>query len=276
MTIDDVNFDDMGGVEIDINSASADASNSNNTLQETISITDVNSQNGNSRGIWLRNTHASRTATITNYTNGTAGTAGSGGGLAGSGVLVFEGSSTNEFDGNVLLTNIDIFNNIGYALDYANVDTTSATTVTAGNGITWDGGAGVAGGMRFNNFNGTIGVNASTFTGGTLEGVRIIGASDGTFTFANTATFTNVGGTTIDIDGNGWRRAESVYWRGHLRRRHHQRRRPQSFRFRASAARERPSRSAATSLKPTTASAFWSTTIPAARSSSRATSRKRT
>ena len=83
----------MGGVEIDINSVTAtDVTDPNVTLQETIAISDVDSQNGSNIGIWLRNTHASRTATITNYVNGTAGTAGSGGGSAARGVLVFEGT----------------------------------------------------------------------------------------------------------------------------------------------------------------------------------------
>ena len=90
MTIDSVNFDNMLGVEIDIDSATAeDITNPNVTLQETIAISNVDSQEGSNRGIWLSNTHDNHTATITNYTNGTLGTAGSGGGLSTEGVLVF-------------------------------------------------------------------------------------------------------------------------------------------------------------------------------------------
>ena len=81
VTIDDIEFDNMGGVEIDINSATTtDVTNPNVTLQETIAISDVDSQEGSNIGVWLRNTHNSRTATILNYVNGTTGTAGSGGG----------------------------------------------------------------------------------------------------------------------------------------------------------------------------------------------------
>ena len=96
-------------------------------------------------------------------------------------MLVFEGTAVDDFGGNVLLTNIDIFDNVGYALDYSNIDSTSTTTVAASNGVTWDGGGGAAGGMRFNNFNGSFGGNSSTFTNGTLDGVardRHVGRHD--------------------------------------------------------------------------------------------------
>lgn len=190
VTIDDVNFDDMGGVEIDLNLATTtDVTNPNVTLQETINITEVDSQNGSDIGIWLRNTHAQRTATITNYTNGTSGSVGSGGGDAATGVLRFEGTAVDDFDGNVLLTNIDIFENDGYAIDYLNNSSTSTTTVAANNGITWNGGGGLAGGMRFDNFNGSFGGNSSTFTNGTLSALRVEGTSDGTINLAATVTF---------------------------------------------------------------------------------------
>ena len=190
VTIDDVNFDDMQGVEIDINSFTAtDTTDPNVTLQETIAISDINSQNGSSTGVWLRNTHASRTATITNYVNGTNGTASSGGGLLANGVLAFEGTAANDFDGNVTLTNIDIFENTGYALHFANQSSTSTTTLTTGNGLTWDGGAGQSGGMRFSSFNGTMNGASSTLTDGTLSGVLVTGTSDGTINLASTVTF---------------------------------------------------------------------------------------
>lgn len=190
VTIDDVNFTDMGGVEIDINSfTTTDTTNPNVTLQETILISDVNSQNGSNIGVWLRNTHNARTATITNYTNGTAGTAGSGGGDFNTGVLVFEGTNVDDFDGDVTLTNIDIFNNTGYALHFSNISEDSVSTITNNNGLTWDGGVGQAGGMRFNNFDGTITGNSSTLSNGTLSGVLVTGTSDGTINLTSTVTF---------------------------------------------------------------------------------------
>lgn len=199
VTIDDVNFDNMGGVEIDINSFTAtDVTNPNVTLQETIAISDVDSQEGSDIGIWLRNTHNNRTATITNYTNGTAGTAGSGGGALASGVLVFEGTAANDFDGDVTLTNIDIFNNTGYALHFNNVSSDSAATITNNNGLTWNGGAGSAGGMRFNNFNGTFTGNSSQLSNGTLSGVRVTGTSDGTINLTSTVTFDSIDPAAAD------------------------------------------------------------------------------
>jgi len=197
VTIDDVNFNNMGSVEIDINSFTAtDVTDPNVTLQETIAISDVDSQEGSNIGIWLRNTHdngtsTTRITTITNYVNGTAGTAGSGGGDGNSGVLVFEGSMVDDFDGNVTLTNIDIFNNTGYALHFNNVSSDSATTVS-NNGITWNGGTGLAGGFRFNNYNGTFTGNSSALSQGTLSGVRVTGTSDGTINLASTVTFDSI------------------------------------------------------------------------------------
>ena len=113
----------------------------------------MTSTNGNGAGVRLIDTHSAHTATITNYTNGNA-TAGSGGGLAGEGVLRFEGSATDKFAGNVTISNADIKNNLGFAFDFQNV--ASTTTVTLGTGSSWDGGTGVAGGFRADNFNGTV------------------------------------------------------------------------------------------------------------------------
>lgn len=193
VTIDDVNFNNMGGVEIDINSfTTTDVTNPNVTLQETILISDVNSQEGSNIGIWLRNTHNARTATISNYVNGTVGTAGSGGGALASGVLVFEGTNVDDFDGDVTLTNVRIFNNTGYALHFSNISEDSVSTITTGNGLTWNGGTGAAGGMRFNNFDGTFTGNSSALSNGTLSGVRVTGTSDGTINLASTVTFDSI------------------------------------------------------------------------------------
>lgn len=193
VTIDDVNFNNMGGVEIDINSfTSTDVTNPNVTLQETIAISDVNSQEGSDIGVWLRNTHNGRTATILNYTNGTAGTAGSGGGALASGVLAFEGTAIDDFDGDVTLTNIDIFNNTGYAVHFSNISEDSASTITNNNGLTWNGGTGAAGGFRFNNFDGSIIANSSAMSNGTLSGVRVTGTSAGSISLNSSVTFDSI------------------------------------------------------------------------------------
>jgi hypothetical protein len=200
VTISDVTFDNIGGDDIDINAFTAtDTTDPNVTLQETITITDVTSTNGNGAGVRLANTHDNRTATISNYTNGLAGTPGSGGGLAGQGVLRFEGTMPDDFDGDVVINNADIRNSTGFAFDFLNVSAMS--TVTLGSGTTYDGGAGAAGGIRMDNFNGTFTGSNTMFTGGTLAGVQILNDSDGTFNFQNTFTLATIGGTDIEIDG---------------------------------------------------------------------------
>ena len=118
-------------------------------------------------------------------------------------MLVFEGTAANDFDGDVTLTNIDIFNNTGYAIHMSNVSSDSAATITTGNGLTWDGGAGAAGGMRFNNYNGTFTGNSSTLANGTLDGVNIGGSSSGNIDLNDTVTFDSVDGTTINVGPNG-------------------------------------------------------------------------
>ena len=71
VTIDEVEFDNIGGNGIDIDSATAtDITLPTVTLQEVIAISDVTSTNGAGRGINLENTHsgAGRTATLARYT----------------------------------------------------------------------------------------------------------------------------------------------------------------------------------------------------------------
>jgi hypothetical protein len=198
-TINTVTFDNVGGDDIKINSGTTtDLTDPNVTLQETIAVSNVTSTNGGGAGVRLIDTHSTHSATITNYTNGNA-TAGSGGGLAGEGVLRFEGSATDKFEGNVTISNADIKNNIGFAFDFLNVKSTS--TVTLGTGSSWDGGTGAAGGFRANNFNGTVNATSTTLTGGTLGGISLLNASAGTFNFDNTVTLTNIGGTDVNVDG---------------------------------------------------------------------------
>jgi hypothetical protein len=200
VTIDDVTFDNIGGTEMNINAFTTEnVTDPNVTLQETITLRDITSTNGNGMGLWLRNTHDGRTATIMNYMNGQASLAGSGGGTATEGVLRFEGTNPDDFDGDVVFNNVDIASNIGFAFDFLNASSTTA--VTLGTGSSYDGGTGAAGGLRMDNFNGTITASNTTFTGGTLGGVRVIDDSDGTFTFQNTFTMTNIGGTDLEVDG---------------------------------------------------------------------------
>ncbi len=198
-TIDTVTFDNVGGDDIKVNSATTtDLTDPNVTLQETIAVSNVTSTNGKGAGVRLIDTHSTGTAAITNYTNGNT-TAGSGGGLAGEGVLRFEGSATDKFGGNVKISNADIKNNLGFAFDFKNVASTS--TVTLGTNSSWDGGAGAAGGFRADAFNGTVNATSTTLTGGTLGGIQLLNASAGTFNFDNTVTLTNIGGTDVDING---------------------------------------------------------------------------
>lgn len=72
VTINNVTFDNIGGNDIDIDAATTeDVNNSNITLQETLSITNVTSTNGNGVGIAIANTHTAatgRSTTISNYT----------------------------------------------------------------------------------------------------------------------------------------------------------------------------------------------------------------
>jgi hypothetical protein len=134
-----------------------------------------------------------------NYMNGQAMVAGSGGGTAAEGVLRFEGTNPDDFDGDVTFNNVDIASNIGFAFDFLNASSTSG--VTLGTGSSYDGGAGAAGGLRMDNYNGTITASNTTFTGGTLGGVRVLDDSDGTFTFENTFMMTGIGGTDLEVDG---------------------------------------------------------------------------
>ncbi len=51
------------------------------------------------------------------------------------------------------------------------------------------------------NFDGTFTASNSTLTGGTLGGIQLLNASDGTFNFADTVTLTDIGGTDVDVNG---------------------------------------------------------------------------
>ncbi|MEX2315763.1 MAG: hypothetical protein WD669_01335 [Pirellulales bacterium] len=205
VTINNVTFDNIGGDDMDINSLNADVGDPGVTLQETIAISNITSNNGNGAGLRLANTHDTGTASITTYTNGDAATAGSGGGLAGEGVLRFE-----DISGDLTITTATIEAGTGYAIDFTNVETTSTVSV---DGLAYDGLAGAAGGLRAQFFNGTLNAQNSTLTNGTLSGVALLEESDGSFTFADTftidgvdagpgeASFRIVGGAANDFTG---------------------------------------------------------------------------
>jgi hypothetical protein len=200
VTIDNVTFDDIAGTEMDINAfTTEDVTDPDVTLNETITLSSITSTNGGGMGLWLRDTHDGHTATITDYSNGIAGTAGSGGGTATEGVLRFGDDTVDGFAGNVTITNADIRENTGFALDFLNVDTTSAVTV---DNLDYNGGAGAAGGIRADNFDGEFAATDSTLTGGTLAGVSLLNESEGTFGFDDTNTFDDIVGTTFLINGD--------------------------------------------------------------------------
>ena len=139
VTVDTVTFDNVGGDDMNINSATTtDVTSPSVTLQEAIAISNITSTNGKGTGLRLQNTHAAGTASITNYANGNA-TAGSGGGTSADGVLHF-----NDIAGPVTINNADIMNNTGFAFDFLNVASTS--TVNLGTNSSYDGGTGAAGG----------------------------------------------------------------------------------------------------------------------------------
>ncbi len=193
VSINNVTFDNIGGDDIDIDSFTAtDVNSSNVTLQETISITNVTSTNGNGAGVRLQNTHDGHTATISSYTNGDT-TAGSGGGTLADGVLHF-----NDISGDLVVMDTNIQQNTGFAVDMVSIAMEIAVTV---DNLDYDGGAGLAGGIRANTFNGTLNTTNSTLMNGTLSGVALLNDSAGTFTFDATNTFDSIDGTAFEIDG---------------------------------------------------------------------------
>jgi hypothetical protein len=197
VTINDITFDSIGGDDIDIDSDAGALlpTTPNVTFQETITINNVTSTNGGGSGVRLQNTHDGRTATISNYVNGND-TPGSGGGTLADGVLHF-----NDITGDLVINTATIKGNTGFAFDFNDIDALTSTTIS---NLTYDGQdamSGMAGGIRAVDYDGTMTVNTSTFTNGTLQGVLLGADSDGTFTFATTTSFNSVDGTTFEIDG---------------------------------------------------------------------------
>jgi hypothetical protein len=104
--------------------------------------------------------------------------------------------------GNANLHDLAVTNGTGAAISLTDVATTSAVTLDK---FTYDGGTTSPGGVRLDNFDGTFTASNSTLTNGatTGAGVQLLNASSGTFTFQDTFTMTNVGGTDFDVNGGG-------------------------------------------------------------------------
>jgi hypothetical protein len=187
VNIEDVTFDNIGGTEMNLNAdtGAVDVTDPNVTLQEAIVLRDIDSTNGNSRGLFVQNTHSAGTLALTNYTNT--------GGDSADGRLRF-----TDLEGDVTITNADITGGTGFALDFNTVATTTAVTITQ---FDYDGLAGAAGGIRASFYDGTLTASTSTLKNGTLEGVSILEKSDGTFTFQSTVTMESIDGTAFHIDG---------------------------------------------------------------------------
>ena len=177
VNIEDVTFENIGGDDIDLNAATIDVTQPDVTLQEAITIVDVVSANGNGRGLLVQNTHAAGTLALTNYMNTGATTT--------DGRIRFA-----DIAGDVTISNADVIGGTGFALDFDTVATTTAVVI---DGLDYDGMTGAAGGIRADNYNGTLTARNSDLTGGTLDGVALLGDSDGTFTFESTVTMMNLG-----------------------------------------------------------------------------------
>ena len=154
-------------------------------------IRDVDSTNGNGRGVLLTNLHEDGSLAMFNYTN-TDGTTG-----ATQGRLEFD-----DIAGDISVTNAEIMGGTGYAVSMLNVESTSTISLIE---LDYNGGTAAAGAIRANIYDGALNVINSTLEGGTLNGVSILGQSDGTFNFQDTVTMTNlgnsVGGIGFEIDG---------------------------------------------------------------------------
>lgn len=68
VTIDKVTLENVGGNGVDITATTADVTQPNFTLQETLKLTNITSTDGAGRGIAIRGTHTGRTTTLSNYT----------------------------------------------------------------------------------------------------------------------------------------------------------------------------------------------------------------
>lgn len=167
IAISDVQFDGVGGNDIDID-ADVGTLNTDDIFAETITISDVTSDNNTSEeSIAIRNTTANGTAFVTDFTYN--------GGATGQGGLLIDQTA-----GAVAFTNSTLNGGATTAATF-----TQATGNINVNDITYNGGTTSTGGLLFDRTTGTVVVDqptstldntGSTFNGGT--GVAITASGD--------------------------------------------------------------------------------------------------
>lgn len=103
----------------------------------------------------------------------------------------------------IALSNITSTGGAGNGLNLENTHTGTGHTTTISN-YTYDGGTTSLGGIRLNNFKGTLNGSNSTLTNGSAagSGLEVVGDTDGTITLADTVVFNKLNGTAVNIDGN--------------------------------------------------------------------------
>ncbi len=116
--------------------------------------------------------------------------------VVGSGILI-----DDVEDGIIAIADVTSTGGTGFALDFENILNVDGVSSVSVDAFEYDGGAGAAGGIRMDTFDGTFALTNSTLTGGTQEGVSILNASSGTFAFGSTNSFDDIAGTTFLIDG---------------------------------------------------------------------------
>ena len=118
--------------------------------------------------------------------------------IVGSGIQI-----TNVEDGTITIADVTSTGGTGFALDFLNIENVDGTSTVTVDSFAYDGGAGAAGGIRMDNFDGDFVLTNSTLTGGTQEGVSILNESSGTFDFTDTNnTFDDIAGTTFLVNGD--------------------------------------------------------------------------
>jgi hypothetical protein len=102
--------------------------------------------------------------------------------------------------GNTNIHDILATDQTNFAILLSNVDAGNTVTLDE---FEYDGGT-TGGGVRLEDFDGTINATDSTFTNGALAGLSVgsmADPSDGTINFQNTVTFDSIGGNSVDVDG---------------------------------------------------------------------------
>ncbi len=195
-TIDDVIFTNIGGDDIDLNATTTQPTTV--AISETITISDITSDDGDGVGIRLTNTK--RAATISNFDWD--------GGTTGLGALLIEDAGTQgavTMNGtNTITGGVTGVAGAGYAI--ALIDS-AATHTVAGTTITNTGGASILAS------GGTAGMNFTGFIEQTANNVAVLSATDGhdgnlTFTelTANAGVINATTGSGLQFDN-----ADGVY-----------------------------------------------------------------